>query len=143
MRCALSQERSVGSFSWARWGPGSIAVVTMTLLLGVVTILQWVSTKSGVLLAAGILSILVACVVFAAKVSETIERAKPWEEHLPGKEGTVVRQIDGNLPGVVKLDGSTWSARSNGVVIGDGERVVVTGVDGLYLVVQKIEEASR
>jgi len=140
MPCALSQERSVGRFSLARWGPGSIAIVMMTLLLGFATMLQWWSTKSGALLAVGVLSILVACVIFAVKVSETIERAKPWEEHLAGKVGTVVTQIDGNLPGVVKVGGSTWSARTNGAVIGDGERVVVTSVDGLYLVVQRMEE---
>ena len=62
---------------------------------------------------------------------------------LVGKQGIVIRVIDHDKVGEVKVGGEVWSARSlNQDVLPEGESIVIVRVTGAHLVVQK-ESAHR
>lgn len=56
-----------------------------------------------------------------------------------GKTGIVLKEIDGNMnPGQIKVLGELWSAiSSSSDSIKEGETVIVTGIDGVKLIVKK------
>ncbi len=67
-------------------------------------------------------------------------RARCGEEGLIGRVGVVRRRLDPD--GAVLVDGALWSARRSAmedVEVGEGERVVVDGVNGLTLRVRRAE----
>ncbi|MFC2067483.1 NfeD family protein [Chloroflexota bacterium] len=53
-----------------------------------------------------------------------------------GCKGKVVSQL--TPEGAVKIKGELWTAKSNGRKIGTGEEVIVSGQDGLKLIVRKV-----
>jgi len=60
-------------------------------------------------------------------------------EGLLGKTGIAVETVKPNsLDGKVKIDNDVWSATSN-EVIGPGEKVVVIGVEGVHLIVKRLD----
>jgi len=67
-------------------------------------------------------------------------RARCGEEGLIGQVGVVRRRLDPD--GAVVVDGALWSARRSAVEsvpVGEGERVVVDGVNGVTLRVRRAE----
>ena len=75
-----------------------------------------------------------------------VRTAQPTEknEHtnvyaLQGKRGLVVRTIEVDSPGQIKVQGEVWSARSlHGERIEHGEQIEVVQVKGSHLIVQKV-----
>lgn len=53
-----------------------------------------------------------------------------------GKHGVVIKDIDEDSYGQVKVNGSVWTAKSNSL-IKEGERVKVIKIDGVKLIVKK------
>lgn len=60
---------------------------------------------------------------------------------LIGKSALVVDDIDNlSCKGRVKINGMTWSARSTDGGIAQGKTVIITDIEGVKLIVKKIEE---
>jgi len=60
---------------------------------------------------------------------------------LEGKIGMVIRQISNTSPGLVKVFGETWAARTvRGEFIAEGNQVKIIQVKGVHLIVQKLEK---
>jgi membrane protein implicated in regulation of membrane protease activity len=94
-----------------------------------------VSHSTTVLIFASTLLFL-AWLVFVVKISEEIH---PYHQRagIVSSSGTLVREINGAVPGVVKVDGQLWSARSD-QVLAVGESVGVKRVEGLRVWVERI-----
>ncbi len=61
-------------------------------------------------------------------------------EGLLGKTGIVLETVKPNsLDGKVKIDSDVWSATSD-EIIGLGEKVIVTGVEGVHLIVKRLDD---
>jgi len=58
-----------------------------------------------------------------------------------GRTGTVLQSIAKNVDGLVKVGHEQWRARAEGV-INEGDEIVVKGVSGVTLIVEKIEGGS-
>ena len=64
-------------------------------------------------------------------------------EGLIGKTGVVIETVKPySLEGKVKIDSDTWSATSD-VIIEPGKRVIVTGVEGVHLIVKPLKEEEQ
>ena len=60
-------------------------------------------------------------------------------DSLPGKIGFVVKEIPPYETGFIKIDGQLWTAKNaSDSVIGSGSKVVVIRVEGVKLIVEKI-----
>ena len=76
----------------------------------------------------------------ARKVLEGESPKKIHLEEIIGKEAVVVREIDPEDGGVVKVGGDMWRAVSEGGErIGEGERVRIIRIDGAHVVVERPE----
>lgn len=60
-------------------------------------------------------------------------------ERVIGMEGIVTQKITKNEIGEVKVDGKLWSAVANGS-IKENEPVLIKGIDGVKLVVEKVKK---
>ena len=88
----------------------------------------------------GIISILTAYAVFAYimyRMSHPTVLFKPVTspEAIVGKEGVVEAEL--NPAGYVRVEGELWKATSSGGDLQKGDIVVVTGMEGLKLTVEK------
>jgi membrane-bound serine protease (ClpP class) len=88
----------------------------------------------------GIISILTAYAVFAYimyRISHPTVLFKPVTspEAIVGKEGVVEAEL--NPAGYVRVEGELWKATSSGGDLQKGDIVVVTGMEGLKLTVEK------
>jgi membrane protein implicated in regulation of membrane protease activity len=86
----------------------------------------------------GIVAVIVGFAIDAAETTFFVRwskrrRATVGVETLVGRTAVVVRALSPR--GQVKLDGEVWEARAGGDVA-PGVEVVVTGIDGLVLVVE-------
>jgi membrane-bound ClpP family serine protease len=135
-RSGFGAKDEIGKFSPWRWGPGGLLVLAIMLSLGSILLFEWFVSRSPVFLFTAVIMFLLGGVVFAVKIFEEIE---PYHRELAGivdSPGTVVRKVKGTLPGVVKVKGQLWSAKSD-QVLEVGESVRVKKVDGLYVWVEK------
>nr|2K5H_A Chain A, Conserved protein [Methanothermobacter thermautotrophicus str. Delta H] len=64
---------------------------------------------------------------------------KAVSDRLIGRKGVVMEAISPQNSGLVKVDGETWRATS-GTVLDVGEEVSVKAIEGVKLVVEKLEE---
>ncbi len=69
---------------------------------------------------------------------QTTEDTKLNLERVIGMEGIVTQKITKNEIGEVKVDGKLWSAVANGS-IKENEPVLIKGIDGVKLVVEKVK----
>jgi membrane-bound serine protease (ClpP class) len=79
--------------------------------------------------------------LFAVGKGIAAQRRQPstGSEALIGESGIAISKFGGNLIGQVKLHGEIWNAECPAGEIESGERVVVTGLKGLNLVVKSSE----
>lgn len=92
-----------------------------------------------------VLAVCAAAVVEVAEVALWIRflrryRVRTGAEGMIGERGEVIEAVSGE-GGRVRVYGEIWTARSEAAV-GPGERVRVTGVDGLTLEVERPVEDS-
>jgi membrane protein implicated in regulation of membrane protease activity len=64
-------------------------------------------------------------------------RMKVGPEAMVGEEALVVEALGEEGGGTVRIHGELWMARTLSGALGEGERVVVEGVDGLKLWVRR------
>ena len=58
---------------------------------------------------------------------------------LIGKTGIVIKEIDKDMPGLVRVDNEVWSAiSSDNETISERESIVIKGVEGVKLLVHRI-----
>ncbi len=94
-----------------------------------------------------LIAIALATMAFFLTVVRALMRARthPPEsatmQNLIGIDGVVERTLD--PAGIVRARNESWSARAAGDPIVSGARVRVTGVDGLTLEVERIEDTDR
>ena len=67
------------------------------------------------------------------------EKVPTNSDRVIGKRGEVTKEIDRDKYGEVKVYGNTWTATSK-EDISVGEKVIVTGIEGVKLIVKKEEE---
>jgi membrane protein implicated in regulation of membrane protease activity len=128
-------KEKIGKFSLRRWGLGSLAILAILVSLGSTLLFEWSVSHSAAVLVAASTLFLLGGVVFVVKITEEIHPYHP-RGGIAGSHGTVVREISGALPGVVKIEGQLWSAKSH-QVLDAGERVRVERTEGLYAWVEK------
>ena len=124
-------------FSLARFGPGSIATLSLLALLAAVLFLFGLKYFAILAAAGGIL-------IFAIKSVEILQLSKPEERQLVGKRCLVIRRVSASQRGVVKvyrdatnLDPETWSAElARGVVIEEGKTAKIVGMRSIVLQVE-------
>ncbi|MGB9838409.1 MAG: NfeD family protein [Methanothermobacter sp.] len=75
---------------------------------------------------------------FAARITGEPAK-KAVADRLIGKEGVVIEAITSQSSGLVRIDGETWRARSD-ADLKEGEMVKVKAIEGVKLVVEKMEE---
>ncbi len=97
------------------------------------------------LIAVSLLSFFFAGVVgfYMHKIRQILlkkEKLLDYKRELIGKEGEVREDIEPYKTGVVLVEAELWSAKARRpVTIRSGERVRVVGVDGLTLIVERVE----
>jgi membrane protein implicated in regulation of membrane protease activity len=101
-------------------------------IIAVILALTVLPSPWGVVAIAGAAAIDTVEIAFFARWSKR-RRAAVGAETLVGRTALVVRALAPS--GQVKLDGEVWEARAGGDVA-PGVEVVVTGIDGLVLVVE-------
>lgn len=75
---------------------------------------------------------------FAARITGEPSK-KAVSDRLIGREAVAIEPISPESTGLVKVEGETWRAKSSDK-ISEGERVRVTSVEGVKLVVEKFKE---
>jgi len=75
---------------------------------------------------------------FAARITGEPSK-KAVSDRLIGRKGVVMEAISPQNSGLVKVDGETWRAKS-ATVLDAGEDVIVKSIEGVKLVVEKLEE---
>ncbi|MGC9210032.1 MAG: NfeD family protein [Acidilobus sp.] len=129
-------EASVGFFSRLRWGPGSVATVVLVAVAALALIWSGYSQRDAVLEALGWFLSFIDVIIVLVKGLERITPKTPPPEDIVGAEGVVVLKISPPRAGVVKVRGEMWSATAD-EEIKEGEKVIVTARQGLYLKVKK------
>lgn len=96
-------------------------------------------------------NIIIQCVIFLVSstlltmFTKTLESKLRKEENVEetfnkknmiGKQGIVIKALDGINYGVVKVEGSTWTAYTNGEEIKEGTKIIVEETDGIKLLVK-------
>ncbi len=67
---------------------------------------------------------------------KTVDAARTNVDAIIGKRGVVLQSIARNMDGVVKVENERWRARSEDS-ISEGEEIIVTGLSGVTLLVNK------
>jgi len=75
---------------------------------------------------------------FAARITGEPSK-KAVSDRLIGRKGVVMEAISPQNSGLVKVDGEKWRAKSD-TVLDAGEDVIVKAIEGVKLVVEKMEE---
>lgn len=136
------------TFSTLIWlGMCILFVVLEAATVGLICIWFAAGALVALLLSLVVDDLLVQVAVFAAVsflalfvtrplVKKYIVKAQPTNADMNvGRKALVIRAIDPNLPGRVRLDGVDWAARAD-VAIPEGEWCVVTSVESATLLVQ-------
>ncbi len=131
----------VGFFSRLRWGPGSIATVTIVAVVAAVMIVDGAASGDLVLEASGWVLAIIDVIIVAVKGLERVSPSRVREGGLIGAKGIAVMPITPARPGVVRVRNELWSATSD-EEIPEGAEVTVVARDGLYLRVRRSEGAS-
>ncbi len=94
-----------------------------------------------------IVSLVVTCVIAAAYVAigrryvhrwTAVRKSKTNVDAISGRTGVVVQDIARNVDGRVKVGNEDWKARAE-EDLKKGQEVVVTGVNGVTLIVEQIK----
>ena len=95
-----------------------------------------------------VIAIAVLCVIYVALGRRYVHRRILVREErtnidaMPGRTGIVMRDIERNVDGLVKVGHEEWRARAE-ESIRQGEEIIVTGVTGATLTVKKAEGGDR
>ncbi|MGC8620663.1 MAG: hypothetical protein C0171_01095 [Caldisphaera sp.] len=127
---------NVGFFSRIRWGPGSLTLISILIILFIISIFLYLKTKSIYYLFILIVLAIAIILIVLAKSFEIITPINVNQSTLIGSKGVVIKTITPIKPGVIKINNQLWSAKSN-ENINKGEKIIVTNIDGIYLVVKK------
>jgi membrane-bound ClpP family serine protease len=125
-----------------------IAVVSMALeQVAIWAIWRWLLPQFDIHLHVGVLvGVMVVWGVFGTWLFIFVTRAlkKQSTVGLPSMVGSTGRAADNLSPdGMVKIRGELWSAVSEEGNISAGENIVVTGEDGLKLLVRKADSSAK
>ena len=96
------REGEIGKFSLRRWGLGGLIILGILLSLGSILLFEWSTYRSPAILFGAFIMFLLGGVVFVVKI---FEETQPYHRQTAGiidSPGTVVREIKGATPGVVK-----------------------------------------
>ncbi len=76
---------------------------------------------------------------FVRKLIKNKPHEKTNADRFEGRTGVVIETVENtSAKGQVKVDGAVWSARSgDDAVIGEGEQVVIKGIEGVKLLVER------
>jgi membrane protein implicated in regulation of membrane protease activity len=116
------------------------------VMLGSAFILGALATayfRSWVLTLGGVAALCLLYVAVGRKYTRRTTRreARTNVEALLGREGVLLRPVGRNRYGVVKVGGEEWRAESE-QELGEGEEVVVTGIKGVTLIVERRKEVQ-
>jgi membrane-bound serine protease (ClpP class) len=120
---------------------GAIAFVIGAIMMFDVDGMPAFEVAPGVAIGAGIASAAFFVLVLGAAVRARKRAVVTGAEELVGSIGQVTRA--GAAQGWVRLHGEEWQARSTSGPLQLGERVRVTGRDGLTLLVDSVNEPGR
>ena len=110
------------------------------VVVGLVLLVLWqvgVDLSPGVVAAVALLLGLWLFVLYRIVVSSFRRRQMTGREGMIGVEGKVVMQL--NPEGVIRVRGELWTALSTGDSVAADEEVVVVGVKGFKLLVERKE----
>ena len=130
-----------------------LVMVLMELFVGVDTGLDLVFLGSAFILGGlvtwpfhwWILTLVITCIICIAYVAlgrryihrwTATKKSKTNVDTIIGKEGIVIKKIARNVDGRVKVGNEEWKGRAE-EDIKEGEEIVVTGVSGVTLIVEK------
>jgi len=124
------------------WTRLILAVISTSLEeVGLWAIWRWLLPEFGIILPVWVLiTIMVAWAVFGTWlfIFTTWALKKQATAGLPSMVGTAGKASGALAPeGMVKIRGELWGAISEEGDIADGEKIIVTGEDGLKLMVRK------
>ncbi len=131
------KQRNVAFFSLARFGPGSIATLSLLALLAAALYLLGLKYFS-------ILPAASCVLIFAIKSVEILQLSRPEERRFVGKRCLVIKRVGVDQRGVVKvyrdgtnLDPETWSAElACGGMIEEGKTAKIVGMRSIVLQVE-------
>lgn len=92
-----------------------------------------------------VLTFIITSIIALVLTKPIMKKVKGFEkiptnsDRVIGKKGEVTKKIESDKYGEVKVFGNTWTATSN-TAIAVGEKVIVTGIEGVKLIVKKEEE---
>ena len=92
-----------------------------------------------------VLTFIITSIIALLLTKPIMKKVKGFEkiptnsDRVIGKKGEVTKKIESDKYGEVKVFGNTWTATSN-TAIAVGEKVIVTGIEGVKLIVKKEEE---
>ncbi|MFA5308986.1 MAG: NfeD family protein [Dehalococcoidales bacterium] len=125
-----------------------LAIISNTLELTVIWIIwRFVLPEFGVELPVPVfIGIMVVWAVIGAGIfiftSSVLKKQAPVG--LPSMVGTTGKAATPLTPdGMVKIRGELWAARAAGDAIADGESIIVTGQEGLKLLVGKVDGTAK
>lgn len=124
--------------SLVRFGPGSIATLSILAILAVMLYI----------LGFGYLAILPAAgdvLIFAVKSTEVLQLSRPEEKQLAGKRCLVIKRVSKDQTGIVRvftddsrLDPEMWSAElARGEVVEEGRTAKVVGIRSIILMIEE------
>jgi hypothetical protein len=90
-----AEEERLGTFSWERWGPGSIIALATSLVAGFILITEAFETHLGIAFFTGSLAFLYAGIVFVVKIFEEIHPIKHVNQDIAGMQGKVIAEFGG------------------------------------------------
>lgn len=122
----------------------ALAIISTALEeVAIWAIWRWLLPEFNVNLHVGVLiGIMVALGIFSASLFLFTTRTlkKQVTAGLPSMVGTVGKAVGNLTPqGMVKIHGELWGAVSEEGIIAAGEGIVVTGENGLKLIVRKVK----
>ena len=127
-------EAATAQFVSIWFAGGALAALICSML----TLEVWVQV-------AVFISVTLILLVLTRKIFKKLKGTTPEKTNIDaiiGQTALVTKTISNKMSeGTVKLGGMTWSARSdNGEVIEEGETVNILKIDGVKLIVNKIQE---
>ncbi|MEE9365925.1 MAG: NfeD family protein [Dehalococcoidales bacterium] len=138
---------------WLIFAAVGLLMVLLELIVGVETGLDLVFLGSAFILGglvtwpfnSWILTVIIVSVICVAYVAlgrryvhrwKAVGKSKTNIDAIIGKTGIVLKDIARNIDGLVKMGNEQWRARAE-EEIKEGDEIVVTGVSGVTLIVEK------
>ena len=138
---------------WLIFAAAGLLMILLELIVGVETGLDLVFLGSAFILGglvtwpfnSWVLTIIVTSIICVAYVAlgrryvhrwKAVSKSKTNIDAIVGRTGIVLKGITKNIDGLVKVGYEQWRARAE-IDIKEGDEIVVTGVSGVTLIVEK------